>query len=303
MEGKTDMVSKILPLIEKEIAKGNNLQENNVLRTLADENKGIIGSLIAEVEKKYKDSNYMKSLFKVIRILHDIFPEQVIMQINKNPVFPKVISKYIGMTELQNLSGDSFVLLAYISDCMGIENVLTKHMIEKLFDSLSSIENPEVFDAIIFLIFKLSSILNKMKQNNFILKLCKEHQNSRYVEEILIKLIIKCKGERLIICMEFALLVLKDPDLSKKFFYTNDLNILIDVILQEAENDAIKEIRLMYFEMLYFILTTSEYKSSSYKYEEIVKLINGIAENPETDEETLNLIQKIASLEQEESSN
>lgn len=69
---------------------------------------------------------------------------------------------------------------------------------------------------------------------------------------------------------------------AKSFFFTNDLNSLVEVLLQSLRNLANETFRSLYLEILADVVERSEYRDLLHRQDELVALLSEIAES-ETD--------------------
>lgn len=104
------------------------------------------------------------------------------------------------------------------------------------------------------------------------LDVCENHKNLRLFSEILLQLVIKSKVKNDLSAYVF----IKDYHGSreKPLFYKNDLQVMIDVLLEQAvEIAAIKGTGLVVLECLESLVSTPEYQKNRYKQAEFVTLL------------------------------
>lgn len=169
--------------------------------------------------------------------------------------FPKAIVKYIVQTEPKKLEGDCFVLLAEIFLTSSFKEVTNDDFIRVLFNALDFIAEEQVFTSIVFILISMSAEF-KNPQFNPVIKICLAHQNQRYFQEYLVHLINKGNEGQISKSLRFVsdIYILNKHD----FFRTNDLQVLIDVLVRDISSTANDDMRIIYLKVLKTIVSTKE---------------------------------------------
>lgn len=118
---------------------------------------------------------------------------------------------------------------------------------------------------------KISEQYESVSQNE-VLEVCENHKNMRYFSEVLAQLVNKSNGISDMSPYNF----IKDyyGFTEQPLFYKNDLQVLIDVLLEQAvEIAAVKGAGLTVLECLETLVATPEYQSDKYKRSEFQDLL------------------------------
>eukprot|EP00831_Metopus_contortus_P084643 TRINITY_DN9658_c0_g1_i8.p1 TRINITY_DN9658_c0_g1~~TRINITY_DN9658_c0_g1_i8.p1 ORF type:complete len:201 (+),score=24.64 TRINITY_DN9658_c0_g1_i8:610-1212(+) len=154
-------------------------------------------------------------------------------------------------------------------------------------DCLEFLTSPEVFSSIVSLILSVSYEISVHYSDNYVLELCGKHSHSRYIEETLITLINKPKPGQIHKYIQFAIDILRSPDTCEKFFFINDINILLETLTRDIDSTESKELRLKFLELIFLILKWPSYLSFKHKWEDTRSILEDISSNTDVDEATI----------------
>lgn len=129
----------------------------------------------------------------------------------------------------------------------------------------------KVFKEIVLILLKISKQVEIVSQNP-VLEICESHQNHRFFAEVIAQIVNKGDIKNEI----YAYTFIKDyyGYTEKPLFYTNDLMIMIDILLdQVVEIVSVKGVGLVVLEVLDVLVTSSEYQKCKYKAKEFSDLL------------------------------
>lgn len=75
---------------------------------------GLVDGLVANFVDNIDDPAFARKLLKVLKKLNEHLPDLVVPQFLNNQKFPSAIVKYLEGTDLQDMAGDSFILLVNV---------------------------------------------------------------------------------------------------------------------------------------------------------------------------------------------
>lgn len=208
----------------------------------------------------------------------------VLPQLRANEKFPKAISDYIITTNLKDLTGDGFYLLADIFKSSSFKEITTEPFIKALFDGLGIITDEDNFNAIVKILTQIN--FNSEKDNNLFIKIFLNHENSRIFTECLLRILNTYEGHD----KEVMYIVLKCfmniMDAKKSCeMYTSDLESFINLAISNLESTYTEEVRYYFLSVLERITKYDDYcTKSKYKLDLLLELLESYIDSEHVEE-------------------
>jgi hypothetical protein len=210
----------------------------------------------------------------VHRKFEEFIPEAIMPQFLESKLFPPAIAQYIEQTELSRMNGDALVLLSHIFSCSSFIALVSDRLVQKLIQVLEFVENPQIFDSIIYMLIAISNEWKNMESEipNPVIENCKAGGNGRFIEEVLLKFLNSAALECRIKCVYFLMDILNEMQKVSEFnfFYSNDFEELVNIILRDIKNGiADPQCRLLYFQLMEKLMLSKDYRKGLYKFDEV----------------------------------
>jgi Protein of unknown function (DUF2013). len=209
-----------------------------------------------------------------------------------NKSFPKAICDYLTKTKIEDLEGDGFILLVEIFQTSTFKDVATHNFIDALFHSLEYIKDEKVFLSIVHILISMSYEFNKYEDNP-VLKQCHEHPNRRYFAESVLLLLNKGKSVFLDKCLKFISDIFGYDKTRDEFFYSNDLNSLIDILIREFVNSDTVQLKVGYLDVLKNAIGCKEYQQKKHRVDDIKEIFDELSFTTGIDQQILDKVKEI----------
>ena len=240
--------------------------------------------LISELLNYFLDdltsTNMRENIFKIMRKLY---------QLNKDVV--KAIVVHINSGDKSKISDNSFYLLTELFTTETFKGELNQEFIEALFEGLSLVREEDILNAIVVILININYEYKNDEENLFI-KVHKENDNARVLNEILLRVLNNEDNEtqqiKILKCLEDLM-----RNYDKSIFYESDLESFIDILLpklQLTENNELKEKLLKCLEN---VTKYNEYYGEMYKVEEITELMEDFESAENQSEDVRNISKQI----------
>lgn len=251
--------------------------------------------LISELLNYFLDdltsTNMRENIFKIMRKLYQLNKEVVAPQIQSNKDFAKAIVVHINSGDKSKISDNSFYLLTQLFTTETFKGELNQEFIEALFEGLALVSEEDILNAIVVILININYEYKNDEENLFI-KVHKENDNSRVLNEILLRVLNNEDKEdkqiKILKCLEDLM-----RNYDKSIFYESDLESFIDILLpklQMTENNELKEKLLKCLE---HVTKYNEYYGEMYKVEEITELMEDFESAENQSEEVRNVSKQI----------
>jgi hypothetical protein len=231
-----------------------------------------------------------ENIFKILRKLYQLNTEIVSQQIQSNQDFIKAIIVHINSGDKSKISDNGFYLLTQLFNAEKNKSGINKEFIEALFEGLSIVREEDILNNIVVILIEINYEY-KTDEENLFTKVHKENENSRVLNEILLRVLNNESDEikqiKILKCLEDLM-----NNYDKSIFYESDLESFIDILLpklQMTENDDLKEKLLKCLER---VTKYDEYYRQMYKVEEITELMEDF-ESAENQSEKVRNIGKL----------
>jgi hypothetical protein len=181
-------------------------------------------------------------ILKILRKLNELLPGLVKDQFFNNLKFPDALVKYLEKTKLEDLAGDAFILLINIFDDNTTPDLISVEFINKLMSSLDYIQDEGTLHSLVSILVCLLPNFEKQGEENLILKefLSKED----FYREKLIYITNRGDMYRLDRCCKCLNMMLSKPEIASYYFNTNDLSLILDIMLREATTNPSNKTRV-----------------------------------------------------------
>ena len=250
----------------------------------------LISNLLNYFLDELTTTKMRENIFKILRKLYQLNTEIVSEQIQSNQDFIKAIIVHINSGDKSKISDNGFYLLTQLFNAEKNKSGINKEFIEALFEGLSIVREEDILNNIVVILIEINYEY-KTDEENLFTKVHKENENSRVLNEILLRVLNNESDEikqiKILKCLEDLM-----NNYDKSIFYESDLESFIDILLpklQMTENDDLKEKLLKCLER---VTKYDEYYRQMYKVEEITELMEDF-ESAENQSEKVRNIGKL----------
>ena len=227
-------------------------------------------------KKRLKDYPFKYSFLKEI-----VGPQ--ISSISSNKDLAKAVIIYINNEDKSKLSGNCFHLLIKLFKLNAIESEVNEKFIMSLFKGLSVVREQNLLNDIVTILIE-KNYKYATPEENIILKVHKENENSRVINEILLRVLNdehdNGKINKIIKCLNDLM-----NSYTKLFFYESDLESFIDILLSKFQMSDNNGLTKIFLECLDRITKYEEYYRNMYKVDEIIELMEDLESSEEQPEE------------------
>jgi hypothetical protein len=232
-----------------------------------------------------------ENIFKIMRKLYHLNPDVVGPQINSNKDFAKSIVVHINSGDKSKISDNCFYLLTKLFNPKAFKSEIDESFIVALFEGLSIVREEDILNDIVLILIEINYDY-KTPEDNLFLKVHKENENSRVLNEILLRvlnnehddskkiIILKCLGD--LMCMY-----------KKSIFYESDLESFIDILLPKLQMTDNNQLKVKLLECLDRVTKYNEYYNQMYKVDEITELMEDFESADDQPEEIRNISRQI----------
>ena len=203
-----------------------------------------------------------ENIFKIMRKLYQLNTEVIAKQILDNKNFVKAIVVHMNEGDKSQKTDNCFYLLTQLFTTEAYKDEINKEFIKALFDGLDIVREEEIITAIVVILIDIN-YKYKSGDNNLFIEVHKEYDNSRVLNEILLRLFFNENDEN----KQIKIFLMSNY--GKIIFYENDFKTFIDILLprlQSTENNALKENLLQCLDR---VTECNEYYGQMYKVEEL----------------------------------
>ena len=270
LEGKIEKMINTFIKAEKQGKEGTKKYLDWIKEISSPEFK-LISNLLNYFLDDLTSTGMRENIFKILRKLYQLNTEVVAKQIRDNKDFAKAIIVHINEGDKSQKSDNCFYLLTQLFTTEAYKDEINKEFIKALFDGLGIVREEEILTAIVVILIDIN-YKYKSGDNNLFIEVHKEYDNSRVLNEILLRVLNYENDEnkqiKILKCLEDLM-----SNYVKSIFYESDLESFIDILipkLQSTENNALKENLLQCLEK---VTKYNEYYGQMYKVEEIIELM------------------------------
>ena len=290
LEGKIEKMINTFIKAEKQGKEGTKKYLDWIKEISSPEFK-LISNLLNYFLDDLTSTSMRENIFKILRKLYQLNTEVVAKQIRDNKDFTKAIIVHINEGDKSQKSDNCFYLLTQLFTTEAYKDEINKEFIKALFDGLGIVREEEILTAIVVILIDIN-YKYKSGDNNLFIEVHKENDNSRVLNEILLRVLNYENDEnkqiRILKCLEDLM-----SNYDKSIFYESDLESFIDILipkLQSTENNALKENLLQCLEK---VTEYNEYYGQMYKVEEITELMEDFESAENQSEEARKISKQI----------
>ena len=290
LEGKIEKMINTFIKAEKQGKEGTKKYLDWIKEISSPEFK-LISNLLNYFLDDLTSTGMRENIFKILRKLYQLNTEVVAKQIRDNKDFAKAIIVHINEGDKSQKSDNCFYLLTQLFTTEAYKDEINKEFIKALFDGLGIVREEEILTAIVVILIDIN-YKYKYGDNNLFIEVHKENDNSRVLNEILLRVLNYENDEnkqiKILKCLEDLM-----SNYDKSIFYESDLESFIDILipkLQSTENNALKENLLQCLEK---VTEYNEYYGQMYKVEEITELMEDFESAENQSEEARKISKQI----------
>ena len=291
-----DFESKINKMIDTFTKAETKNKENspkyiNWIKEISSPQFKLISNLLNYFLDDLTSTNMRENIFKIMRKLYQLNPQVVAPQIQSNKDFAKAIVVHINSGDKSKITDNGFYLLTQLFNKAAYKEELNEEFIAALFEGLGLVREEDILINIVVILIDINFEYKQGDENLFI-KVHKENDNSRVLNEILLRVLNNENDEdkqiKILKCLEDLM-----NSYEKSIFYESDLESFIDILLpklQMTENNELKEKLLKCLDR---VTKYNEYYGQMYKVEEITELMEDFESAENQSEEVRNIGKQI----------
>ena len=242
-----DFETKIQKIIDtftkaEKMGKENSKKYKDWIKDISNPNFKLISNLLNYFLDDLTSTNMRENIFKIMRKLYQLNKEVVGPQINSNKDFAKSIVVHINTGDKSKISDNCFYLLTKLFNHKAFKSEIDEPFILALFEGLSIVREEDILNDIVVLLIEINYDYTN-KEENLFLKVHKENENARVLNEILLRVLNNehddMKKIRILKCLDDLMSSYK-----KSIFYESDLESFIDILLpklQMTDNNELKK--------------------------------------------------------------
>lgn len=273
-EGFQTKIQKIIDTFTKaeKLGKENTKKYKDWVKDITSPDFKLITNLLNYFLDDLTSTQMREDIFKIMRKLYILNPTAVAPQITENKDFFKAIIVHITKGERELISDNCFYLLTQLFKNKAFGEEADETFITALFNGLAVVREEDILNDIVRLLIEINTSF-KSKEDNIFLKVHAVNENSRVLNEILLRVINNESDEEQEIKILKCLNDLMNNQ-EQSIFYESDLESFVDIVLSKLQITENKELKLKFLETLEHVSRYDEYYSGGmYKIEEITELM------------------------------
>ena len=287
-KGEEDFETKINKIIEtfskaEKMGKENSKKYKEWIKDISNPNFHLISNLLNYFLDDLTSTNMRENIFKIMRKLYHLNKDVVGPQITANKDFAKSIVVHINQGDKSKISDNCFYLLTKLFNPKSNKSEIDEAFITALFEGLSIVREEDILNDIVIVLIEINNEYTNVEENLF-LKVHKDNENSRVLNEILLRVLNNEYDDNKILkilkCLDDLM-----SNSQKSIFYESDLEIFIDILLPKLQMTDNKELKIKLLECLDKVTKYNEYYGQMYKVDEITELMEDFESTEEQPEE------------------
>jgi hypothetical protein len=295
-KAEEDFETKIQKIIDtftkaEKLGKENSKKYKDWIKEISNPNFHLISNLLNYFLDELTSTNMRENIFKIMRKLYHLNKDVVGPQINSNKDFAKAIIVHINSGDKSKISDNCFYLLTKLFNHKAFKSQIDKSFILALFEGLSIVREEDILNEIVVLLIEINYDYKTPEENIFI-KVHKENENSRVLNEILLRVLNNehedAKKIKILKCLDDLM-----SSYEKSIFYESDLESFIDILLPKLQMTDNNELKKKLLECLDRVTKYDEYYGQMYKVDEITELMEDFESAEEQPEEIRNISKQI----------
>ena len=295
-KGEEDFEVKINKIIDtftkaEKLGKENSKKYKDWIKEISNPNFHLISNLLNYFLDELTSTNMRENIFKIIRKLYHLNKSVVEPQINSNKDFGKAIVVHINTGDKSKISDNCFDLLTKLFNKKSFESVIDESFIVALFEGLSIVGEEDILNDIVVILIEINYTYNNPEENLF-LKVHKENENARVLNEILLRVLNNehddNKKIKILKCLDDLM-----GNQEKSIFYESDLESFIDILLPKLQMTDNNDLKKKLLKCLDRVTKYNEYYGEMYKVDEITELMEDFETSEEQPEEIRSICKQI----------
>ena len=251
----------------------------------------LISNLLNYFLDELTTTKMRENIFKILRKLYQLNTEIVSEQIQSNQDFIKAIIVHINSGDKSKISDNCFYLLTQLFNAEKNKSGINKEFIEALFEGLSIVREEDILNNIVVILIEINYEY-KTDEENLFTKVHKENENSRVLNEILLRVLNNESDEikqiKILKCLEDLM-----NNYDKSIFYESDLESFIDILLPKLQMTENNELKQKLLKCLDRVTKYDEYYNQMYKVEDITELMEDFESAENQSDEVRNISKQI----------
>jgi hypothetical protein len=295
-KGEEDFEVKINKIIDtftkaEKLGKENSKKYKDWIKEISNPNFHLISNLLNYFLDELTSTNMRENIFKIIRKLYHLNKSVVEPQINSNKDFGKAIVVHINTGDKSKISDNCFYLLTKLFNKKSFESVIDESFIVALFEGLSIVGEEDILNDIVVILIEINYTYNNPEENLF-LKVHKENENARVLNEILLRVLNNEHDDnqkiKILKCLDDLM-----GNQEKSIFYESDLESFIDILLPKLQMTDNNDLKKKLLKCLDRVTKYNEYYGEMYKVDEITELMEDFETSEEQPEEIRSICKQI----------
>ena len=295
-KAEEDFETKIKKIIDtftkaEKLGKENSKKYKDWIKEISNPNFHLISNLLNYFLDDLTSTNMRENIFKIMRKLYHLNKDVVGPQINSNKDFLKSIVVHINSGDKSKISDNCFFLLTKLFNHKAFKSQIDEAFILALFEGLSIVREEDILNEIVVILIEINYEYKNSEENLF-LKVHKENENSRVLNEILLRVLNNETGDerkiKILKCLDDLM-----SNYEKSIFYESDLESFIDILLPKLQMTDNNQLKQKLLECLDKVTKYDEYYGQMYKVDEITELMEDFESAEEQPEEIRNISRQI----------
>lgn len=266
-------INKIIDTFTKaeKLGKENSKKYRDWINEISNPNFKLISNLLDYFLDDLTSTAMRENIFKIMRKLYHLNTSVVEPQLKSNKDFAKSIVVHINSGDKSKISDNCFYLLTKLFNPKAFKSEIDESFIVALFEGLSIVREEDILNDIVRILIEINYDY-KTPEDNLFLKVHQVNDNSRVLNEILLRVlnnendddkkivILKCLGDLMSVY-------------KKSIFYESDLESFIDILLPKLQMTDNNQLKVKLLECLDRVTRYNEYYNQMYKVDEITELM------------------------------
>jgi len=295
-KGEEDFEVKINKIIDtftkaEKLGKENSKKYKDWIKEISNPDFHLISNLLNYFLDELTSTNMRENIFKIIRKLYHLNKNVVEPQINSNKDFGKAIVVHINTGDKSKISDNCFYLLTKLFNKKSFESVIDESFILALFEGLSIVGEEDILNDIVVILIEINYSYTNPEENLF-LKVHKENENARVLNEILLRVLNNehddNKKIKILKCLDDLM-----GNQEKSIFYESDLESFIDILLPKLQMTDNNDLKKKLLKCLDRVTKYNEYYGEMYKVDEITELMEDFETSEDQPEEIRTICKQI----------